>query len=462
MKLVSLPSEQLPITEPVLDRPGAHSYSILSDDRNIRRQGLALVLIVFGGFGAWASLAPLQSAALAPGVITVEHYRKTVQHLEGGIIRTLAVHDGDSVHQDQVIATLDDTQSRAQLEVSRGQLYLRIAQEARLAAQRDRLPIVRYPQALLAHQNDPRVQEAIRLQDQTFKVRQAATDGEHAVYRRQIEQLRAKIKGLQAQKHSKDRLVESYRGDVNDFRSLLKEGFTEKQKVEELDRALAQNEGQRGALLSDIAASELQIAEIELKILQLQKDLQRDVAKELSEVQTELFSLREKVQALERTLDRTVIKAPVSGMVLGLAVHTIGAVIQPGGRLLDIVPQDQKLIIEAQVNPIDIDRVTVGQLAEVRFSAFKTRDLPMIKGTLISLSADRIVTANKENTGGDTAYYLARVEVSPSGLQALRDANLELVPGMPTEVLIQTGARTLVQYLMKPLTNTFKRALIED
>jgi len=437
-------------------------YHALSDDRAIRRQGLALVLVVFGGFGAWASLAPLNSAALAPGVITVEHYRKTVQHLEGGIIRTLDVHDGDSVHQDQVIATLDDTQSRAQLEVFRGQLYFRIAQEARLAAQRDRLPIVHYPQELLAHQTDPRVQEAMRLQDQTFKVRRAAHEGESAVYRRQIEQLRAKVKGLQAQKLSRDRLVESYRGDLNDFRSLLKEGFTEKQKVEELDRALAENEGQRGALLSDMAASELQVAEIELKILQLQKDLQRDVAKELSEVQAELFSLREKVQSLERTVERTVIKAPVSGMVLGLAVHTIGAVIQPGGRLLDIVPQDQKLIIEAQVAPIDIDRVKIGQVAEVRFSAFKTRDVPTIEGTLISVSADRIVRDSKENNEGDTAYYLARIEVSSSGLQALRDANLELVPGMPTEVLIQTGARTLVQYLMKPLTDTFKRSFIED
>lgn len=441
---------------------------VLSDDRAIRRQGFALVLVVFGGFGAWASLAPLTSAALAPGVITVEHYRKTVQHLEGGIIRTLDVHDGDSVQQDQVLATLDDTQSRAQLEVFRGQLYIRIAQEARLAAQRDGLRSVHYPQELLAHRDDSRVQEAIRLQDQTFQVRQAANDGESAVYRRQIEQLRAKAEGLQAQKHSKDRLVDSYRGDVADFKSLLKEGYTEKQKVEELDRALAQSEGQRGELVSDIAASELQIAEIELKILQLQKDLQREVAKELSEVQAESFQLREKVQLLESTLNRTVIKAPVAGMVLGLAVHTIGAVISPGGRLLDIVPKDQKLIIEAQVAPIDIDRVKMGQLTEVRFSAFKTRDVPMIMGTLISLSADRMVPDSadsknsKESTGGNAAYYLVRVAVSPEGLEALSAANLELVPGMPAEVLITTGERTLVQYLAKPLTDTFKRAFIED
>lgn len=441
---------------------------VLSDDRSIRRQGVALVLVVFGGFGAWASLAPLTSAALAPGVITVEHYRKTVQHLEGGIIRTIDVHDGDSVQQDQVLATLDDTQSRAQLEVFRGQLYIRIAQEARLAAQRDGLQSVQYPQELLAHSDDSRVQEAIRLQNQTFRVRQAANDGERDVYRRQIEQLRAKVEGLHAQKHSKDRLVASYRGDVTDFKSLLKEGYTEKQKVEELDRALAQSEGQRGELVSDIAASELQIAEIELKILQLQKDLQREVAKELSDVQTQLFELREKAQLLESTVNRTVIKAPVAGMVLGMAVHTIGAVIPPGGRLLDIVPKDQKLIIEAQVSPIDIDRVKVGQLAEVRFSAFKARDVPTIMGTLISLSADRMVPDNadsknfKEFSGGNGAYYLVRVAVSSEGLEALSAANLELIPGMPAEVLINTGERTLVQYLAQPLTDTFKRAFIED
>lgn len=446
--------------EPLLDAP----RRALSDDRAIRWQGLALVLMVFGGFGAWASLAPLHSAALAPGVITVEHYRKTVQHLEGGIVRTLEVHDGDSVQHNQIIATIDDTQPRAQLEVLRGQFYIRVAQEARLAAQRDGRPAVRYPQELLGRRSDPRVEDAMRLQDHTLTARRAANDGERAVYRRQIEQLRAKVEGLRAQTLSRDRLIESYRGDLADFKSLLKEGFTEKQKVEEMDRALAQNEGQRGGLLSDIAASELHIAEIELKILQLHKDLQREVAKELSVVQDELFQLREKVQSLESTVNRSVIKAPVSGMVLGLAVHTLGAVLPPGGRLLDIVPQHQKLIIEAQVAPIDIDRVKVGQVAEVRFSSFKTRDVPTIEGTLISLSADRMLENNKENKGGEPGYYyyLARVAVSSDGLEALRAADLELVPGMPAEVLINTGARTLVQYLMKPLTDTFKRALIED
>ena len=218
----------------------------------------------------------------------------------------------------------------------------------------------------------------------------------------------------------------------------------------------------RGELVSDIAANELQIAEIELKILQLQKDLQREVAKELSDVQAAVFEVREKVQSLKSTVNRSVIKAPVSGMVLGLAVHTIGAVIPPGGRLLDIVPQDEKLIMEVQVSPIDIDRVKVGQAAEVRFSSFKTRDLPTIMGTLIGLSADRIVEEGKESRGGEMAYYLARVEVSSEGLQALQVAELNLVPGMPVEVLINTGTRTLVQYLTRPLTDGFKRSFGED
>jgi epimerase transport system membrane fusion protein len=430
-----------------------------SDDRPIRRLGLLIVILVFGVFGAWTGLAPLDSAALAPGVITVENYRKTVQHLEGGIIRTLEVRDGDSVEKGQILATLDDTQTKAQLEVLRGQYYVAAARESRLIAQRDGLSEVRYPADLLAHRNDPRVQEAIRMQNQIFAVRKAAHEGEISLYQRQVEQLRAKAQGLRSQKQSRERLVESYRSELKDFSSLLEEGFTEKQKVRELERNLAQSEGQLGELLADIAATELQVNETELKILQLKKDLQREVAKELGEVQSELFELREKIQSLEATEQRTVIKAPEAGMVMGLSVHTLGAVIPPGGRLLDIVPQNEKLIVEARVSPMDIDRVKVGQTAEVRFSAFKSRETPKIEGKLIGLSADRLVEENRPDA---MPYYLARVEVTPEGLKSLAEQHLVLVPGMPAEVLINTGERTLLEYLSRPLTDTFARSFIED
>lgn len=431
--------------------------SLLTDDRRFRRLGFLVVFAVFGGLGTWAAVAPLSSAALAPGVITVENYRKTVQHLEGGIIKTIRVRDGDSVEKDQVLATLDDTQPRAQLEVLRGQYYIAAAREARLIAQRDGLNEVRYPPNLLVHADDPRIDDAIRIQNHTFTVRKTAHDGEISLYRRQIEQLRAKLKGLQAQITSRDRLVKSFRHELEDFEALLKEGYTERQKVRELERNLAQSEGQRGELASELAATELQISETELKILQLEKELQREVAKELGEVQAALFELREKIQSLESTVARTVVKAPEPGMVLGLSVHTLGGVIQPGGKILDIVPQDERLVVEARLSPQDIDRIQLGQMAEVRFTAFKSRDTPKIEGKLMVVSADRLVDEQTQ-----TSYYLARVEITPEGLQDLARQKLDLVPGMPAEVLINTGERTLFEYLTDPFVNTVTRSFIED
>ena len=434
--------------------PHAHG-----DDRPIRRLGLLFVVIAFGVFGGWAALAPLDSAALAPGTIMVEGYRKTVQHLEGGIVKAIQVHDGDLVAKDQVLITLDDTQPRAQLEVLRGQYIILSSREARLLAQRDGLDKVHYPPDILAQQADARVREAMHLQNQTFHARRQAQEGEMSLYQRQIEQLQAKNTGLRAQKQSRERLVNSFRGELADFQNLLDEGFTEKQKVRDLERNLAQSEGHLGELQSTIAATELEISETELKILQLKKELQREVAKEMGEVEASLSEVREKIQSLESTVKRTVITAPDAGMVLGLTVHTLGAVIAPGGRMLDIVPQNGKLIVEAQVSPMDIDRVKVGQTAEVRFSAFKTRETPKMEGKLVGLSADKLVDESRPEK---PSYYLARVEVTPEGLRHLAEQHLELVPGMPAEVLINTGARTLLQYLSRPLTDTFARSFIED
>lgn len=428
------------------------------DDRQIRRLGLGIVLIVFGVFGAWAAFAPLNSAALALGVITVESYRKTVQHLEGGIIRSIAVRDGDQVSKGQVLVELDDTQSRSQLEVLRGQYYINAAREARLTAQRDELGEVRYPESLL-ESGDPRAQEAIQVQSQAFQVRKKAHENEVFVHQRQIEQLKAKQKGLHAQQQSLGRLVNSYQDELNDFNLLLKEGYTDKQKVRDLERNLAQNEGRFGEIESEIATTELQIAETELKIMQLRKELQREVANEQSEVQAQLFELEEKIRSLESTVTRTVVTAPESGMIMGLTVHTLGAVVPPGGRILDIVPQKEKLVVEAQLPIADIDRVKVGQVAEVRFSAFKSRETPKIEGKLIAVSADRIVDEHNKDM---PPYYLARVEVTAEGLESLSRQTLELVPGMPAEVLINTGSRTLLQYLTQPLTDSFARAFNED
>lgn len=430
-----------------------------ADDRRMRWLGILIVLAVFGGLGTWAMLAPLSSAAHAPGLVAVESYHQTLQHLEGGIVKAILVRDGETVKKDQVLIEIEDTQTRAQLEVLRGQYFMTLARESRLIAQRDGLGKVEYPPALLDKQKDERVQDAIRVQNQTFNARRAAQDGEISLYRQQIGQLEAKAAGLRAQRASRQRLVDSYRSELSDFQALLDQGYAEKQKVRELERNLAEGEGVFGELTSSLAAADLQVSETKLKILQLQKDLQREVAKELAEVQSQLFELRDKMQSVQDMVARTVVRAPQAGMVLDLQTHTLGAVVRPGAKLLDIVPQGVPLVVDAKLTPIDIDRVRIGQTAEIRFTAFKMRDTPRIEGKVIALSADRLVDEGDQQKA---PYYLARVEITPKGLQDLARHKLNLVAGMPAEVLIITGERTLFHYLVDPLKNTVARSLIED
>jgi len=427
-----------------------------ADDRPIRRLGYLIVIMVFVFFGGWSLLAPLGSAALAPGSVTVEGYRKTVQHLEGGIVKGIYVRDGDTVSKGQVLIELEDTSSRAQLETLRGQLFSALAREARLIAERDGKAAVVYP-ASLVNAADPRAQEDMRVQNQSFAVRHRSRAGEISILKEQRGQLLAKIEGIKAQRTSRSNLSNSLNKELVDFRAMLEEGYVEKQKVNELERRLAESEGDLGDFVANIATAQTQISEIELKILQIDKEFQREVIEELSKVQAELSELNEKTQWLQDTVTRTIIKAPEAGMVLGLTVHTLGAVIPPGGHLMDIIPQQEELVVEAQVSPIDIDRVHIGQSCEIRFSAFKSAKTPKVAGRLATLSADRLTDEQNK-----VSYFLARVEVDKTGLEDLRKRGLILLPGMPAEVLINTGDRTFFEYLMQPLSNIFARSLIED
>lgn len=424
-------------------------------ERRLRRIGMAVIVAVFGGFGLWAAVAPLSSAAIGQGVISVEQYRKTVQHLEGGIVREIRARDGQLVASQEVLLMLDDTQPKAQLEGLRGQFFALLAREARLVAQRDGKLKVVFPQELIDALSDPRAADAMHVQAQTFLVRKQAHDGEATLYERQIQQLRAKATGLVAQRKSREQLISSYESERVDFEALVKQGYAERQRVREMERNVAQNQGQQGSLQADLAATELQISETQVKIVQLGKELQREVAKELAEVQSELSVVREKVRSLEDMVARTVVRAPEAGMVLGLTVHTLGAVVRPGERILDIVPQNAKLVVEARISPQDVDQVRIGQPAEVRFPAFRQRDLPRIDGRLVSLSADRLVD---DSDGRKVPYYLARVEIDSEGMQALARAKLDLLPGMPAEVLVNTGERTFLQYLMAPLSDIVARS----
>ncbi len=428
-------------------------------ERRLRVMGVISVLVLFGGLGTWAALAPLDSAAIGPGVVVLENYRMAVDHLEGGIVAEVHAREGQWAKKGDVLVTLQDVQPRAQLEQIKGQWFVSVAREARLLAQRDGKARVSFPKALLDNARDPRAAEAMRVQEQTFSVRRRALQGEITLYERQIAQLREKSAGLQEQRSMRARLVDSFEKERGDFEALAREGYAERQKVREMERNLALNDGQRSSLGSDIAATDVEISATQVKILQLEQNFQREVNKELAEVQAELFTLREKMLGLEDTVKRTVIAAPQDGIVHGLAVHAPGEVIKPGAHLLDIVPGNEKLIVEAKLSPQDVDQIRVGQMAEVRFTAFRQRDMPKIQGQLQTLSADRMID---DVNGQKMPYYLGRVVITPEGVRQLQKLKLDLVAGMPADVIVKTGERTFWHYLTAPVTDIVTRSLKED
>ena len=433
--------------------------TIERQEKLLRIGGLVAVLLLFGSLGVWSVLAPLDSAAIGSGLVIVENYRKPIAHLEGGIVKEVRIREGQHVHKGEVLLTLEDVQPRSQLEQVQGQWLLSLAYEARLIAQRDGKSRIAYPNALTARKNDARAAEAMRLQEQTFQVRKRAMDGEIMLYRRQIEQLKQKLIGLNEQKSMREKLVRSFEKERSDLQTLASQGYAEMQRVREMERNLAQNEGQRASLESDMSSTEMEIGSAELKILRIEQEFQREVAKELAEVQSQLFSLNERNRAFSDTVKRTTIVAPDDGMVLELAVHTPGEVIRPGQHVLNIVPANEQLMVEVRLMPQDIDQIIVGQTAEVRFSAFRQREMPKIEGKLVMVSADRLID---ETSQDKRPYYLARVMVTPKGLRDLANLKLELVPGMPADVFIKTGTRTFWRYMTAPFSDLLVRSLRED
>ena len=429
------------------------------EEHRLKTIGLIIVLLLMLVLGIWAVRAPLDSAAIGTGVVTVENHRKAVSHLEGGIVREVRVREGQQVSKGEVLLTLEDVQARAQLEQVRAQLIVSMAREARLIAQRDGLARVVFPTSLTTMARDPRAGDAMRVQEQTFRARRLAQQGEMMLHERQITQLRQKGASLQEQRLIRERLLSSFEKERDDFEVLANEGYVERQRVREMERSVVLNDGQRAALVKDIASNDAEIGAIQIKMLQLEKDLQREVTQELAQVQTDIFTLTERQRALEDTVKRVTVIAPEDGRVLALAVHSPGEVVRPGAQLLDIVPGQQNLIVEARLSPQDVDQLRVGQMAEVRFSAFRQRDMPMIQGQLMTLSADRLM---EDVNGTKQSYYLAYIRVTDKGVADLAKLNLQLVPGMPADVLVTTGQRTLWHYLTAPLSDLMVRSLKEE
>lgn len=417
-----------------------------------KRIGMLIFFLVFGVFGVWAAVAPLDGAAHAPGTVIVRSNKQLVQHLEGGIVSEIRARNGDVVSAGDPLLILDNTQSLAQLEIANAQYIALRAMEARLIAERDGLDNIAFPQELLSSDAYSRTETAS--QQQLFNTRRASLAGSVEVLEQRIGQLQSQLQGLRALQESKQDLATSFGEELRDVAALLSEGFADKNRLRELERQAALLRGEAAELTASISSTEIQIGETRLQILQQEREFQNEVAIQLAETQTRLKDAYERVTALRDVVTRTVVTAPVDGIVNGMQVHTVGGVVPPGTPLAEVVPQSDELVVEARVMPIDIDRVAIGQEAMIRFSSFSS-SVPNIFGTVINVSADAFVD---QATG--MSYYTARVEVTPEGLASL--GSLTLVPGMPAEIFINTGSRTFLQYVMKPFTNALARSFIED
>jgi HlyD family type I secretion membrane fusion protein len=414
--------------------------------------GLVVIMLFFGVLGLWSALAPLQSAAIAQGVLAVDSQRKTIQHLEGGIVEEIRVREGQRVSAGEVLVELDETQALARLDLLNGRLDAARAQEYRLRAERDGLDAIAFPTALTDRADNPDMSDIINGQQNIFAARRQSLDGQEAILERRIEQYGEEIKGLNglfAAQEEQSRLTED---EIASNQVLVDQGLSGKSRLLELQRDLAQLLGSRSQNQAALARSRQNIDEARLQISDLKLNNLNEVVQELREVQTQIVDLNEQIRAAQDVLQRTVIRAAQDGTIVNLQIHTPGGVIAPGQTLMDIVPAGDAIIVEARINPVDIDIVEAGLSAHVRLTAYSSRNLQPVEGRVITVSADRLTDPYSGNP-----FYLARIEITGD-----LDSGIELYPGMQAEVMVVTGARTLVDFLTLPIRESFNRALREE
>lgn len=417
--------------------------------------GYATIFAVFGVFGTWAATAPLASAVIAGGTVSVESNRKTVQHLEGGIVSKILVQEGELVDAGQVLIELDPTQARGNYTVMQTRLALLQATEARLLAESTDADAITFPEAML-DSDDPVVKAAVSLQNTLFRDRKTTKDNEIAILRVRIEQLNGIIEGLEKQLGS----VNSQLSSVSDEVSRLKEGNStgavSTNRVSQMTREMLEYEGKQGELLAEIGKMKQTISETELQIVQARQQYIERASGELRDASDQLSEIYERFQLASDTLNRTIIRSPVRGIIQNVRVHTTDGIIRAAEPIVDVIPVDDNLVVIARVNPIDIDNISAGAAAEVRFPAFSSKSTPTIFGEIVVISKD-VVQPEQQ---GETPYYEARVEVDDQNVPL--EIRGKLLPGMPAEVIVPTGERTLAQYIVKPLTDSFHKALREE
>lgn len=429
-----------------------------TDERSVVRFGMATLFFGFGGFLFWAALAPLDEGVPGTGVVSVDTKRKTIQHLRGGLIESIAVREGDRVKAGDVLLRLNDTDTRAQLDIVRGQYAVVKATEARLLAERDGKGILVFPTELVqAAVSDHRTAEAIGAQGQLFTARKSALLNELGTMDQGISGLEQQIVGLESVESGKKIQIDLILKELNSIRGLVEEGFVPRNKLYELERVLADITGTRGGDLAQIGRARASINELKLRKLQRVQDFRKEVETQMSEVQKEVGSQSDRLKSLNEEFERSVIKAPNDGSVVGLEVHTVGGVIRPGDRIMDIVPEGDVLIIEAQLPVNLIDKVSVGQLANLHLQIILGGGAqPTIEGRVTQVSADRVTDPRTGNP-----YYSARIQITEKGEAELLRYKIKAQPGMQADVVIVTGERTVLQYLMKPLMSRVSSGMKE-
>jgi HlyD family secretion protein len=416
--------------------------------------GVVVVALLAWGVGGWASTTEFAGAVIASGSVVVDSNIKKVQHLTGGIVGELRVHDGDRVSAGDVVVRLDDTVTRANLAIVKKGLDEFVGRKARLESERDGRQAIKFPDEMLARKSDPDVAHVMESESKLFDLRHSARQGQKAQFRERIDQLQEEARGLAAQQAAKDQELGLIGRELAGVKELWSKKLIQLTRLTALEREQARLQGERGQLIAGAAQIKGKIAETELQIIQVDQDLSSDVAKEMREIEAKIGEFVERKVAAEDQLKRVEIRAPQDGTVFQLAVHTVGGVIAAGDAIMLIVPHADNLIVEAKVNPQDIDQLQLGQKARLRFSAFNQRSTPEIAGVLTRISAD---TTTDQRTG--QSFYVIRVAMSPEAVAPLGE--VKLLPGMPVEAFVQTGERTVLSYLMRPLRDQFMRTFRE-
>lgn len=418
---------------------------------------LAITLTAACAFLAWSSIAPLSSAIVANGMIVPDSRTKTVQHLDGGIISKILVTDGSIVEAGQDLLALDDTRARTAVALLTSQYHAALSLESRLIAERDGADHISFPDDLITSASIPEVNQTMASERNRFVARHKALTGETAILQQRVAQLEEEITGYQAQQHAANGQLALLAEEINVVRDLVNAGHERKPRLLALQRAAREIEGERGLYIGQIARARQGIGEAHLRISQLSVTRMREVADELKDVQVRVLDLKERLNAAEDSLTRTLIKAPHAGVVVRLGYFTTGGVIPAAAPILNIVPKDDRTIVEARIRPEDIDSVQLGMEAQVWPTAFNLRQTQALTGTIKDVSADRLVEHDS-----DRSYYLARVEIQPDSATQLPNGIKSLIAGMPAEVIIETRARTFADYLMKPITGSIRRAFREE